>query len=135
MWMMFYGAYLVMFEDTDDDDTAKKMWKQYLVDNLTQQYNPVDLIKTAKTFGVPVTLAKLHDFVVHGTQLAFSSASYMTGNDDMALTKKGDLRGWNNFAKTIPYLASYKDMMNKISRDKSGILGAVDWMYGGVRMK
>jgi len=132
-WMVNYGAWLAMFGDTDDDDTNKKLWKQYLVDNLTQQYNPIDIARTIKTFGTPVSVSRAMDFVMNGAQLTFSSANYALGNDDLALTKNGDLRGWNQFAKTIPGVASVKDIVSKIENSKSIDTGVFDWMYSGVR--
>ena len=37
----------LMFNDTDDDDTLKKVYKTYLIDNTSQQYNIIDLLRTS----------------------------------------------------------------------------------------
>jgi len=113
-----YGAYLQMFDDDDENDPRKKWFKMYLVDNLSQQYNVVDLVRTAKTVSNPVAIAKLSDFTVNGALMIASAANYAVGNEDAAFTKRGDLRGWNNFVKTIPLLSSYKDVMRKFENTK-----------------
>jgi hypothetical protein len=120
MLLATYGVYLHFFEDDKDDSTMKKWWKMYLIDNLSQQYNPVDLARTMKTVASPVAIAKASDFVLHGWTMMAAGTSYATGNDDMALTKQGDLKGWNSFIKTIPLLSSYKDIQTKIENTPDG---------------
>jgi hypothetical protein len=46
------------------------------------------------------------------------------GNEEKAFTLDGDLRGWNNFKKSIPLLASYTDLVRRIenSEDLTKIL-------------
>ena len=131
-----YTAYLQMFGDLDDDDPRKKWFKMYLVDNLSQQYNIVDLFRTLKTVASPVAMAKLSDFTTNFTTMIFASANYAAGNEDEALTKRGDLKGWNNFVKTIPYLSSYKDVMNKFDKiDDAGWFTDTFGIYDGTRLK
>jgi hypothetical protein len=134
-WIAFYGMYLAFFGDAPDDDTTKKLWKQYLVDNLSQQYNLADLFRTAKSFTTPVTLAKSVDLVMSSGTMLMAGANYAIGNEDAAFTNKGDLRGWNNFVKGVPLLASYKDIERMLENDTSGTFNFADWMYGGVKLK
>jgi hypothetical protein len=54
---MMYGGYLALFRDEDDDDTLKKWWYNYLVNNLTQQYNPIDLLHTLESASRPGSTA------------------------------------------------------------------------------
>jgi len=116
---IFYGAYLKLFGDEDDDDTLKKWWKMYLVDNLTQQYNPVDLLRTLESASRPVSLARGYKAVTAFTKLNIALADIAVGNKEGAFTQKGDLRGWNEFKKSIPGLASYYDFHNKVTNAKS----------------
>jgi len=114
MLLATYGMYIHIFDDDKEDSTMKKWWKMYLIDNLSQQYNPIDLSRTMKTIATPVAIAKAADFVLHGWNMTVAGSNYAVGNDDAALTKQGDLKGWNSFIKTIPLLSSYKDIMNKV---------------------
>ena len=129
-----YGTYVYAFGDLDDDDTTKKWFKMYLVDNLSQQYNPVDLLRTMKTIFVPVSLAKLVQFGVTGSQMVVASANYGLGNEDMAFTEKGSLRGWNTFVKGVPGLAQYKDIKNRIEKTKDPD-SVINEVFKGVRFK
>jgi hypothetical protein len=115
-----YAAYLALFQDIDDDDTSKKMWKMYLVDNLSQQYNPIDLLRTGKTAFTPVALAKSYDTAESIVTMLVAGSNYAVGNEDEAFTQKGDFRGFNNFQKAIPYVAAYKDFQTKVENDKAG---------------
>jgi hypothetical protein len=123
MWASAYIGYITMFQDIDDDDTAKKWWKMYLVDNLSQQYNVYDLLKTLKTGIAPVAIAKLYTTVESLTTMMIGTASYgLTGREEYLFTEKDELRGWNNFKKQIPGVASYVDIYSKLTNDKSGVL-------------
>ncbi len=132
--LTMYGAYLKGFGDLDDDDATKKWWKMYLVDNLSQQYNPVDLLKTGKTFVTPVFFTKFTTFVDSGTQMMWAGANYMIGNEDAALTKRGDLKGWNTFAKGLPLVSSYKDTMNRFNNVKDDS-SWINWSINAVRLR
>jgi hypothetical protein len=55
---MMYFAYLKMFGDDKDDDTMKKWWKMYLLDNFVQQYSPTELLKIGVQSIQPVALTR-----------------------------------------------------------------------------
>ena len=114
-----YGAYLIMFGDSDDDDTAKKFWKMYLVDNLSQQYNVLDLARTMSTATNPVILARSYKQLMATSTLLMAGANYAIGNEDKAFTKLGDVKGFNDFIKGIPYLSSAQSAINAAKHDKT----------------
>jgi hypothetical protein len=119
MWFMSYSAYLQFFKDEDDDDTLKKWWKMYMVDNLTQQYNPMDLLRTLESATRPVALARTYKATSAFAQMTVALANAAIGDEEDAFTQQGDLRGWNEFKKAIPGAASYYDAVNKIRHSKS----------------
>ena len=116
---MAYGGYLAFFRDEDDDDTFKKWWYNYLVMNLTQQYNPMDLLHTLESASRPVALARSYKAVTGFTNLLVATANLTVGNEAEAFTQEGHLKGWNEFQRSIPYLASYYDFISKMEHNKS----------------
>lgn len=117
---LFYSTYLAMFGDEDDDDSTKKFWEMYLVDNLSQQYNPMDMARTLKTSALPVSINKTFQTAESLSKFLFASAEHIiSGDPEAGLTQKGDIKGWNNLKKSIPLLSSYYDLMNKFEHDKS----------------
>lgn len=114
--ILAYGAYVLMFSDTDDDDTWKKAWKTYLIDNASQQYNFIDLLRTGTTVATPVLVKKAYDFATSGTQLILLNGIDAIVNDGENIrTEKGDIRGLNMFLKSVPYTAFGQDFYNKIN--------------------
>ncbi len=120
MTMMFLGAalmvYFVVFGDADDDDAAKKWWKMYAIDNLSQQYNVFDLAKTITTAGSPVAITQAYKTSLAFSEVLLATTNYAVGNDDKAFTKKGDLRGWNQFKRGVPFVSSITDVMDKVDK-------------------
>ncbi len=115
IWGLSYTAYLNMFGDDKDTDTLKKMWKMYLLDNLSQQYNPLELLKLTKQMMEPVALVKAIDsMAAMGTLMAAGFDAGIHGDQELLFTNKGDLKGWNTLKKQIPLLASYKDAINRV---------------------
>lgn len=109
-----YTAYIAMFNDDDDTDTWKKFWKRYLVDNPTQIYNPVDIIRNPAQL-VPVGLTRLSIMGGSAAQMISAVALYgVTGDTEKLLTQRGALRGWNDFRKGIPYIAPAADFIGKM---------------------
>lgn len=45
-WIGMFVLYSALFGGEDDDDARKKWFKMYMMDNLAQQYNPVDIGRT-----------------------------------------------------------------------------------------
>ena len=113
--IMAYGGYVLMFGDTDDNDTWKKAWKTYLIDNASQQYNFVDLLRTSSTIATPVLVKKAFDFASAGSQLFISDGfNLVTGNSEEIYTQDGNVKGLNLFLKSIPYTAFGQDFYNKL---------------------
>lgn len=114
-----YSLYITAFADTDEDDELKRVWKMYLIDNYSQQYNPIDLLRTTKSIAIPVSAAKSINFAMSGSKLFLASIDYSLGNEDKAFTNHGDLKGWVEFRKGIPYAASYYDFIRRMDKMKS----------------
>ena len=104
-----------MFEDDKEDDTFKKWWKMYMIQNVSQQYNPMELLKTMETVARPVSLARAYKFTEAFANMMIASGNAAVGNKDKAFTQQGDLRGWNEFQRSIPYVASWHDLSLKLS--------------------
>ena len=112
MYMILMSAYFYTFRDTDDEDSYKRLSRR-IIDNFSQQYNPIDLLRTLRN--PPPIFAKGFN-TVHGTgQLMFASAMYLAGDREAggkALTQEGNLRGWKPMQKNIPVLSSRHDIVN-----------------------
>lgn len=113
-WAASYAAYLNMFGDDKDDDTLKKMWKMYLLDNLSQQFNPIELLKLTKQMLQPVALTKAIDTISSIGYMTVAGINYLIGDEEAAFTNAGDLRGLNNFKKSVPIISSYEDMIRRV---------------------
>ena len=113
-YAQFYGAYLLLFGGIDDDDWAKKWWKMYLVGNLSQQYNPMDLAQSLKTIFTPVAAAKMFQTADGVVSLLHGTMGYaLTGDESMMYTQDGKIRGLNNVLKQIPFAAQINDYKNR----------------------
>lgn len=106
----------------------------YLVDNLSQQYNFLDLAKSLKTIFTPVAAAKVFQTVDAINSLLAGGIGYAITKDESQLwTQNGDMRGLNNLLKQIPGAAQVVDMKNKVQNNDE----ASDWFESmtGVRLK
>lgn len=125
MLALGYAAYILAFGDVDDDDTLKKFWKMYLIDNVSQQYNPVDLLRTAKEYPKPVMAKKMYDTATSLGSVMWATGAYMgysVGLDideSEFLTRRGDWRGWNTFKKSIPIGAPIWDLLDRIENTEA----------------
>lgn len=110
-----WAAYAAMFSDTDDDDTMKKFWKRYFVDNPSQFYNPVDIIRNPNQL-LPVAWTRVSNMgTSFGTMMGAIVMYGASGGDvEQLYTQRGDLRGWNDFKKGIPYIAPAADFIQKM---------------------
>ncbi len=104
----------LIFADTDEDDTLKKMWTTYLIENPSQQYNIVDMLRTGKTVLTPIVVVKAFDATYNLSILTVASGQYLLGNEEDAINQRGDLKGAKQFAKTIPYAAWAFDLHDKV---------------------
>lgn len=107
-------AYHAMFDDDDDSNTIKKFWKRYLVDNPTQHWNPVDVLRNPGQL-VPVGITRLSVSAQATAKMMTALALYsVTGDMDHLITQRGQLRGWNDFKKGVPYVAPVTDFIDKM---------------------
>ena len=114
LWSIMSGAYLTLFYDDDDDDTFKKWWRNYLILNLSQQYNPMELLHTLESASRPVSVARMYKATESFYMMLIATGDLMFKDGDNAFTSDGDLKGWNNFKRSIPYLASWEDFATKM---------------------
>ncbi len=114
IWGLFSALYAVMFADDDDDDTFKKWWRNYMILNLSQQYNPYELLHTVETAMRPVSFSRAFKATEAIRNMMIATGNLMIGNTDKALTTSGELQGWNEFMRSVPYLASWHDFANKM---------------------
>lgn len=119
MWSLSYFAYIKMFDDDKDTDTYKRWWKMYLIDNLGQQYNPVELLRILEQGLQPVALSRAIKTTQAFAQLLVASSHLAMGDKEEALTLKGDLRGWNEMRKSIPLMSSYTDFIKRLEAGES----------------
>lgn len=120
-----YAAYVKMFGDDDEDDTYKKFWKRYLVDNLSEQYNLIDLMKSTSTAANPVIAAKIYKLAKDISTFMVAGAQYTVGDEEDALNREGDIKGWNNIVKGTPGIGWAKTLMNQLN--KGGSLGTDEY--------
>jgi len=113
-WAALAVLYSMVFGATSDDDARKKWFKMYMLDNLAQQYNPIDQLRTLSNV-TPVGLAKAFKAGVGISTMSFALMDLGMGDMEGAYTQKGDLRGWTEVQKSIPYYASYYDFFKKLS--------------------
>lgn len=114
MYGMAITAYYAMFDDKDDTDTIKKFWKRYLVDNPTQHWNPVDILRNPGQL-VPVGITRLSISAQATAKMITALALYtVTGDRTDLVTQRGQLRGWNDFKKGVPYVAPVTDFIDKM---------------------
>ena len=120
---IFYDYTCKYFEDVIEEleyiecgeESLKRAYKNYLIDNTSQQYNFIDLLRTSTTIAQPVLLRKAFDFATSGTQLFFANGfNYVTGNPEDMYTKDDNLKGLNTFLKSVPYTAFGQDFYNKV---------------------
>ena len=114
MIALSYAGYLALFDDKDDDDTFKKWWMNYIIQNQSQQYNPIEMLRTMETVTRPVSFARAFKFTEAFGQMMLASANLALGDKESAFTQKGQLRGWNEFMRSVPYASAWHDMAMKL---------------------
>jgi hypothetical protein len=114
IWFTAYVGYLKMFGDDKDTDTMKKWWKMYVMDNFIQQYSPNELLKILNQGLQPVALTRALKTVGATTTMMAATWGLVTENHDLAFTQDEEFRGWNEFRKSIPFMASYTDLAKRL---------------------
>jgi hypothetical protein len=98
---------MAFFGDTPNDDAIKKWYAMWMVDNIAQQYNPVDIGRSLANL-TPIGFKKSFE--------AGSAMSTMIGAllSDDPYTEQGHLRGSVGVLKSIPYVSSYYKIVKDI---------------------
>jgi len=90
-----------LFGDDDDDENKKLYYR--IIENISQQYNFIDWLRSVKN--APATIAKLWDFSTGLSTLFLSLPGGIVGDKD-SFTQDGYLKGTVQTIKGVPYLAS-----------------------------
>jgi len=110
MMLLFSGANLFMFSGTGDDDSWKKILAR-IINDFSQQYNPVELSKNLTNL-TPASLRKLHKVIGSTWDMVVAAGEYgVTGDDSRLFTNEGRLRGSYELKRAIPFLSSYHDIV------------------------
>ena len=120
-WTLWGVAMLgarLMFKDTPDDDKWKKFYKTYLVDQPTQIYSVVEMVRIAKSAWLPVSIKRASDFVT-----AIGSLMYDVSMGKGALTKDGRIRNLKQLLYLFPNLGAAVQFMDD-SGINENVLGA-----------
>ena len=118
MWGALYGIYVLLFGDSDDDETMKKWFKRYAVDNANQEVNPLELLKETVGVTKPVPL-EFVDRAANGfSELFLASVNIAVGNEEDAYTTRGDLKGLNNTMRSLSVTAWGWDTYQKIKNSE-----------------
>jgi hypothetical protein len=118
MWGALYGIYVLLFGDSDDDETMKKWFKRYAVDNANQEVNPLELLKETVGVTKPVPL-EFVDRAANGfSELFLASVNIAVGNEEDAYTTRGDLKGLNNTLRSLSVTSWGWDTYQKIKNSE-----------------
>ena len=91
------------------------MWgKMYAMDNFIQQYSPKELLKVGTSGMEPVAFTRALQTVSSFSTMMGATWDMAFGDKDKAFTEQGDFKGWEQFKKSIPFMASYSDMAKKL---------------------
>lgn len=94
----------------------------YLVDNLSQQYNPMDLLDIMRTGMNPPIFARLWSTGSGMTKMFTATGQWIyTGDERELFDNEDQFKGWRDIRKQIPGLASYVDFMSRLRNDKVGL--------------
>jgi len=124
IWFVGYIGYMKMFGDDKDDDSLKMWYRMYAMDNFIQQYSPKELLKIGVQGMSPVPFTRALQTVTSLGTMMGAGWDYSFGDQEEAFTNAGDFRGWNQFKKSVPFVASYADFIRRIenSEDLTNIL-------------
>ena len=98
---MFLG-YQAAWEDKEEDLTAKIYIR--IMRDLTITSNPMEVLRNATS--APVSWEKGKKLGEASVDLSLSLFLDAAGYDDKALTAEGNYRGWKEFERNLPFLAS-----------------------------
>jgi hypothetical protein len=89
-------------------------WKMYAMDNFIQQYSPKELLKIGSAVMQPVALTRSLQTVSSFSQMMAATWDDAFGDKSKAFTPQGDLKGWPEFRKSIPFAAPYYDLAKRM---------------------
>ena len=114
MYFALFGIFTLIFGDSDDDETMKKWFKRYALENPFQEVNPSELLKTAGEAAIPVPVETVKRFVDGSAELLMAGVSASVGDEEGVYTRKGDIRGLNKVMRSIPKTAWVWDTKQKL---------------------
>ncbi len=105
--LMLMAAYFAIFGDADDDDPFKRL-SYVIISNFSQQYNIYDIGKNFTT--MPATFTKSFSSMEALASVSFYGSLYLAGFEDFSTTGKGEIKGWTEVKRSIPYLSAKYDI-------------------------
>lgn len=102
--------------DDDDKDTTKKLFYR-ITDDFGSYVSPIEILKNTINLSAPVTVKKSIALLDSSSKFFWSTMFYTAGMDDKALTRDGNFRGSKDLQRSIPFIASYHDIISKMEND------------------
>jgi hypothetical protein len=113
--LILYLGYIAAFGDDDENDSMKKWYKMYLIDNPSQIYYAPDLIRSARTAFEPVAIKRLADASLGLWGILISS----TIEQDKFFTKQGNIRNLKELLYFFPMGSAVYQMKQDIQNTES----------------
>lgn len=111
MWAMYGAAY--------DDESDKNSWKKsaaYIIDNVSQDWNIVDLTKNISRFPEMPAAARTYKSIDAASETAWNwwvASGTSPGYDPkQAWTEDGDIKGWTELKRGVPLISSWYSWFN-----------------------
>jgi len=115
IWGASWLVYTMAIDDEDEDKTLVKLSKRYLIDNLSQQYNPWNLIKSATKMGQVLALKQTYEF--SNNLLLFLTSVALLGFTDEGKVEYQDLIGTTPYLNQIDRTDQYIEMIDGIDSE------------------
>ena len=119
MWASFAAIYMTAFADVDDDDSFKRWFNWYIVNNTSQAYNPYELMKNAGDAFTPIAIKQMLNFTNSVREASGNTALYLLGDEEEALNREGEIKGYNKLLNYIPYVSWFKALSKTVENDKT----------------
>jgi hypothetical protein len=107
MLSAMYVGYLAMFKDADDEDESLARFTRRILNDFSQQYNPLELTRNIANAEPAAAKAAFKFFESFG-DVMFAKVADLAGDEESAFTQNGDLRGLKTFQRSIPILSQYR---------------------------
>lgn len=104
-WMVFIAMFLgfSFAWDRDEEDTIAKIYKR-IMNDMAISTNPMEILRNVTA--LPVSWDKTRKLTGATVDLSLSIFLDAAGYDDQALTREGQYKGWKEFQRNTPFLAS-----------------------------